>query len=167
MLIGDGVLTPAISVLSYVSGLKVAEHKLSDGEILLLACAILVGLFALQHCGTHRVAFIFAPIVIVCLVTIFSIGLYNITRWNPRIVCADSPHYIIKFFKETGTNGWISLGGILLSITGTEVMFADLGHFTALSIRGNLCGIYGSNCPEWIISMQACIIQAVTYVPPL
>ncbi|GLT68739.1 hypothetical protein SLA2020_409440 [Shorea laevis] len=135
MVIGDGVLTPAISVLSSVSGLHVTEKKLTDGEILLLACVILVGLFALQHCGTHRVAFMFAPVVIIWLLSIFSIGLYNTIHWNPKIVRAISPVYIIKFFRETGKEGWISLGGILLSITGTEAMFADLGHFTASSIR--------------------------------
>ncbi|XVE67596.1 hypothetical protein DITRI_Ditri09bG0000600 [Diplodiscus trichospermus] len=135
MVIGDGVLTPAISVLSSVSGLQVTEKKLTNGEVLLLACVILVGLFVLQHFGTHRVAFMFAPVVIIWLVSIFSIGLYNIIRWNPKIVRAISPFYIIKFFRETGNDGWISLGGILLSITGTEAMFADLGHFTALSIR--------------------------------
>jgi KUP system potassium uptake protein len=84
----------------------------------LIACVILVGLFALQHCGTHRVSFMFAPIVTIWLVSIFSIGLYNTIHWNPKIVRAFSPHYIIKFFSETGKDGWISLGGILLSITG-------------------------------------------------
>ncbi|XP_050232365.1 potassium transporter 4 [Mercurialis annua] len=135
MVIGDGVLTPAISVLSSVSGLEVTAAKLTKGELVLLACVILVGLFALQHVGTHRVAFLFAPIVIIWLFSIFSIGLYNIIHWNPRVVRAISPSYIIKFFSQTGKDGWISLGGILLSITGTEAMFADLGHFTALSIR--------------------------------
>ncbi|KAL5710587.1 Potassium transporter 4 [Ranunculus cassubicifolius] len=135
MLIGDGVLTPAISVLSSVSGLQVTEKNLTDGEVLLLACIILVGLFALQHIGTHRVAFLFAPIVILWLITIFVIGLYNTIHWNPKILTALSPYYIIKFFRETGKDGWISLGGILLAITGTEAMFADLGHFTSLSIR--------------------------------
>jgi KUP system potassium uptake protein len=89
------------------------------GELLLIACVILVGLFALQHFGTHRVAFMFAPIVTIWLLSIFSIGLYNTIRWNPKIVNAFSPHYIIKYFSETGKEGWISLGGILLSITGT------------------------------------------------
>lgn len=135
MVIGDGVLTPVISVLSSVSGLETANSNLTRGEVLLIACVILVGLFALQHVGTHRLAFAFAPIVLIWLASIFSIGLYNIIHWNPEIVSAISPHYIITFFKETGTDGWISLGGILLSITGTEAMFADLGHFSALSIR--------------------------------
>ncbi|CAJ1792905.1 unnamed protein product [Sphenostylis stenocarpa] len=135
MVVGDGVLTPAISVLASVSGLKVTEKKLTDDELVLLACVILVGLFALQHCGTHKVAFMFAPIVIIWLVSIFSVGIYNIIHWNPQIVRAISPYYIIKFFSTTGKEGWVSLGGILLCITGTEAMFADLGHFTALSIR--------------------------------
>ncbi|KAM7492693.1 hypothetical protein LguiA_035614 [Lonicera macranthoides] len=135
MVIGDGIITPAMSVLSSVSGLQTAEENLTQGEVLLLACVILIGLFALQHSGTHRVAFLFAPIVVVWLVTIFAIGLYNTIHWNPKIVYAFSPHYIIKFFQETGKDGWISLGGVLLCITGTEAMFADLGHFTALSIR--------------------------------
>ncbi|XP_044502607.1 potassium transporter 4-like [Mangifera indica] len=135
MLIGDGVLTPPMSVLSSVSGLQVTEDKLTNGELLLLACVILVGLFALQHFGTRKVAFMFAPIVIIWLVSIFSVGLYNVINWNPKIVRAISPHYIVTYFKECGREGWISLGGILLCITGTEAMFADIGHFTAFSIR--------------------------------
>ncbi|XP_021719365.1 potassium transporter 4-like [Chenopodium quinoa] len=135
MVIGDGVLTPAISVLSSVSGLQVAETKLSEGVLMLLASVILVGLFALQHCGTHKVAFLFAPIVLIWLFSIFGIGLYNTIYWNPKIVHAFSPHYIVKYFKETGKDGWISLGGILLCTTGTEAMFADIGHFTAFSIK--------------------------------
>ncbi|KAE8723121.1 putative potassium transporter 3 [Hibiscus syriacus] len=129
MVIGDGVLTPAIS------GLKNLALFLNLGELVVLACVILVGLFALRHVGTHRVAFMFAPIVIIWLVSNFSIGLYNIIHWNPKIVHAISPYYIINFFRETGKDGWISLGGILLSVTGTEAMFADVGQFTALSIR--------------------------------
>ncbi|KAJ9537058.1 hypothetical protein OSB04_029791 [Centaurea solstitialis] len=151
MVIGDGVITPAISgenrfdvdgeipiaVMSAVSGLRVqgVGVELTHGAVLLLACVILVGLFALQHTGTQRVAVVFAPIVILWLISIFAIGLYNILHWNPKIVYALSPHYIITFFRETGGAGWLSLGGVLLSITGTEAMFADLGHFTAFSIR--------------------------------
>ncbi|KAH7577100.1 hypothetical protein ACOSP7_002140 [Xanthoceras sorbifolium] len=135
MVIGDGVLTPAISVLASVSGLQEAENKLTDGIVIVIACVILVGLFALQHCGTHKVAFLFAPVVIIWLVSIFSIGLYNMVYWNPLVIRAISPHYIIKFFREIGKDAWISFGGILLCTTGTEAMFADLGHFTASSIK--------------------------------
>ncbi|XP_051125397.1 potassium transporter 4 [Andrographis paniculata] len=135
MVIGDGVVTPAMSVLSSVSGLQAAQIGLPQGVVRLLSCMILVGLFALQHCGTHKVGFLFAPVVIVWLISILAIGLYNTIHWNPKIVVALSPHYIIKFFRQTGRDGWISLGGVLLSITGTEAMFADLGHFSACSIR--------------------------------
>ncbi|XP_073275214.1 potassium transporter 4-like [Primulina huaijiensis] len=135
MVIGDGVVTPAMSVLSSISGLEAANTKLGKGVTLLISCVILVGLFALQHWGTHKVGFLFAPVVILWLLSIFAIGLYNTIYWNPKIVYALSPHYIIKFFDQTGRDGWISLGGVLLAITGTEAMYADLGHFTSFSIR--------------------------------
>lgn len=135
MVIGDGVLTPAISVLSSMSGLQVRATGLQERSVVLLSCVVLVGLFSLQHRGTQKVAFMFAPIVIIWLFCIGGIGLYNIVHWNPRIYQALSPYYIIKFFRTTGTDGWIALGGILLSMTGSEAMFADLGHFTSASVR--------------------------------
>ncbi|CAD6222659.1 unnamed protein product [Miscanthus lutarioriparius] len=142
MVIGDGVLTPTMSVLSAISGLQdPATSGLGDGWIVLIACVVLVGLFALQHRGTQRVAFLFAPIVVLWLLSIGIIGLYNIIHWNPRIFVALSPHYIVKFFKKTGKDGWISLGAVLLAITGTEAMFADLGHFSTASIRLAFVGV--------------------------
>ncbi|XP_047318739.1 potassium transporter 6 [Impatiens glandulifera] len=136
MVIGDGVLTPAISVFSAVSGLELAmskeHHKYVEVPI---ACMILIGLFALQHYGTNKVGFLFAPIVICWLFCISSIGVYNIFKWNPHVYQAVSPYYIYKFLNKTQTNGWKSLGGILLCITGSEAMFADLGHFSQLSIQ--------------------------------
>ncbi|KAH1206607.1 Potassium transporter 4 [Glycine max] len=135
MVIGDGVFSPAISILAAVSGVRVTKTKFTDVEVVLIACVILVGLFALQHYGTHKVAFVFAPVVIIWLAAIFSIGLYNIIYWNPKIFHAISPLYLIKFFIKNAKEGWISLGGMLLCITGTEAMFADIGHFTTLSIR--------------------------------
>ncbi|XP_010230880.1 probable potassium transporter 3 [Brachypodium distachyon] len=143
LVIGDGVLTPAMSVLSSFSGLQVHLHALTNGEVVILSCIVLVGLFALQHCGTHRVAFLFAPVVIVWLLLLGGLGVYNIIVWNPRVFYALSPMYLIRFFQRTGVDGWISLGGVLLSMTGTEAMFADLGHFTATSIRvAFVCLIY-------------------------
>ncbi|KAL0359307.1 UNVERIFIED_CONTAM: Potassium transporter 4 [Sesamum angustifolium] len=132
MVIGDGVVTPAMSVWSVGAS---PFRLLLQCSCVARACIILVGLFALQHCGTHKVGFLFAPVVILWLLSIFSIGLYNTIQWNPKILLALSPHYIIKFFGQTGRDGWISLGGVLLAITGTEAMFADLGHFSACSIR--------------------------------
>ncbi|PHT54638.1 hypothetical protein CQW23_03124 [Capsicum baccatum] len=135
MVIGDGVLTPAIQNILLQSETLTIRASFLVGGVLILSCIILVGLFALQHSGTHRVGFLFAPIVTIWLISIFLIGLYNTIFWNPKIVSALSPYYIIKFFKETGKDGWVSLGGVLLSIAGTEAMFADLGHFTATSMR--------------------------------
>ncbi|KAG0466641.1 hypothetical protein HPP92_018221 [Vanilla planifolia] len=136
MVIGDGVLTPAVSVFSAVSGLELSmdkeHHKYVEVPI---ACLILIGLFALQHFGTHRVGFLFAPIVITWLLCISMIGIYNIFHWNPYIYHALSPYYMYKFLKKTQRKGWMSLGGILLCITGSEAMFADLGHFSQFSIK--------------------------------
>ncbi|EYU22480.1 hypothetical protein ABFS82_05G015000 [Erythranthe guttata] len=136
MVIGDGILSPAISVFSAVSGVEVAMKKEHHQYVELpVVCIILIALFTLQHYGTHRVGFLFAPIVITWLLCIASIGLYNIIHWNPHVYRALSPYYIYIFLKKTQKQGWMSLGGILLCITGSEAMFADLGHFSQLSIQ--------------------------------
>lgn len=85
-----------------------------------ISCIILVFLFALQHYGTHRIGFLFAPIVITWLICISAIGVYNIFHWNPNVYQALSPYYMYKFFKKTRRGGWMSLGGILLCITGVN-----------------------------------------------
>ncbi|KAF0931426.1 hypothetical protein E2562_004553 [Oryza meyeriana var. granulata] len=146
MVIGDGVLTPAISVFSAVSGLELSmekhQHKYVEVPI---ACIVLVCLFALQHYGTHRVGFLFAPIVIAWLLCISMIGVYNIVHWEPHVYRALSPYYMYKFLRKTQRGGWMSLGGILLCITGSEAMFADLGHFNQLSIQiAFTCMVYPS-----------------------
>ncbi|XP_021849691.1 potassium transporter 1 [Spinacia oleracea] len=135
MTIGDGVLTPAISVLSAVSGVRLKFTGLHENYVVVVSCIILVVLFSLQHHGTHRVSFMFAPIVLAWLLCISSIGVYNIIRWNPGVVNALSPVYMFKLLRHTGMAGWVSLGGVVLSITGVETMFADLGHFSACSIK--------------------------------
>uniref|UniRef100_A0A0E0CR11 Potassium transporter n=1 Tax=Oryza meridionalis TaxID=40149 RepID=A0A0E0CR11_9ORYZ len=136
MVIGDGVLTPAVSVYSAVSGLELSmEHEHHKYVQLPVTCAILIGLFALQHYGTHRVGFIFAPIVCVWLLCISAIGVYNIVHWNHHVYRALSPYYMYQFLKKTQTGGWMSLGGILLCVTGSEAMYADLGHFSQSSIK--------------------------------
>ncbi|KAL3518043.1 hypothetical protein ACH5RR_020632 [Cinchona calisaya] len=135
MAIGDGIFTPAISVLSAVSGVQIKVSELHENYVVVISCIILVGLFYIQHHGTSKVAFLFAPIVTAWLLCISGIGIYNIIRWNPQIYQALSPIYMLKFLKETGWEGWVSLGGVVLSITGVETMFAVLGHFSALSIK--------------------------------
>jgi len=136
MVIGDGVLTPAVSVFSAVSGLELSMEKETHKYVgLPVTCAILICLFALQHYGTHRVGFIFAPIVCLWLLCISMIGLYNIIHWNHHVYRALSPSYMYQFLKKTQTGGWKSLGGILLCVTGSEAMYADLGHFSQKSIQ--------------------------------
>ncbi|KAL2317466.1 hypothetical protein Fmac_031342 [Flemingia macrophylla] len=135
MTIGDGVITPAISVFSAVSGVQVKIKELHDNYVVIISCVILVVLFSIQHHGTHRVAFMFAPVVAAWLLCISGIGIYNIFHWNRQIYRALSPLYMLRFLKTTGIEGWMSLGGVVLSITGVEAMYADLGHFSALSIK--------------------------------
>lgn len=86
--------------------------------MIVIACVLLVGLFVLQHRGSHKVAFLFTPIMILWLLSVAAVGVYNVIKWNPRVYQALSPYYIYKFFRDTGKDGWISLGGIILCITG-------------------------------------------------
>ncbi|KAK2664184.1 hypothetical protein Ddye_002758 [Dipteronia dyeriana] len=134
-----GVFRPAISVLSSIDGLQVKLENMHSGMVVFLACLVLIGHFVLQYRGTYKVAFMFAPIVILWLLTIAIVGVCNIVKWNPRVYWALSPHYIYKFFREKGRDGWMSLTGVLLCITGTEAIFQDLGQFSAASIRLAFC----------------------------
>ncbi|KAI7998325.1 Potassium transporter 6 [Camellia lanceoleosa] len=135
MVIGDGVLTPAISVFSAVSGVELAmskeHHKYVEVPI---ACIILIGLFALQHYGTHRVGFLFAPVVIIWLLCISTIGVYNIFRWNPHVYKALSPYYMYKFLKKTQRGGWMSWWDpVMYNRVGSYVCRSR--HFSQLSIK--------------------------------
>lgn len=87
-----------------------------------MACVILLVIFSLQKYGTSRVGFLFAPILVAWLFCVGGVGLYNIIHWNPGVIRAVSPYYAYKFFKVTGKVGWHSLGGIVLCITGTELI---------------------------------------------
>ncbi|KAA8541401.1 hypothetical protein F0562_025364 [Nyssa sinensis] len=161
MIIGDGVLTPALSVFSVSSGLERSlveiSHQFSFSEStresvekvlkryvpIPAACAILVCLFTLQHYGTHKIGFIFAPIVVVWIIFISGVGLYNIFHCDPQIIYAISPLYMYRFIRNVGIKSWRSLGSILLCIAGSEAMFADLGHFSKKSIQVTFfCLIY-------------------------
>ncbi|KAJ7521178.1 hypothetical protein O6H91_19G041600 [Diphasiastrum complanatum] len=135
MVIGDGVLTPSISVLSAVVGIKVQASSLSQGTIVGISVGILVALFCLQRFGTDKVAFLFAPCVFVWFLMIGSIGVFNICKHEPGILRAFNPYYMYDYFKANKKNGWIGLGGVVLCITGTEAMFADLGHFSVPAIQ--------------------------------
>ncbi|KAJ7517666.1 hypothetical protein O6H91_21G034200 [Diphasiastrum complanatum] len=135
MVMGDGVLTPAISVLSAIGGIKSEESVISQTVVIIISSVVLVGLFLLQSWGTSKVSFLFSPIMIAWFVSTPMIGAYNIHRYYPGIFKALSPHYIIKYFQRNHKDGWVNLGGIFLCITGAEAMFCDLGHFNKRAIQ--------------------------------
>ncbi|KAJ1405960.1 Potassium transporter [Sesbania bispinosa] len=143
MVICVGALMPAISVLSSIEGLKIEAKITNNSMVPLISCVLLVGIFILQHRGSHKVAFMFPPIIILWLLSIFLIGIYNVIKWNPRVYQALSPYYIYKFFWVTGKDGWANLGGVFLCVTGTEAMFADLGYYRQAPVRvAFYCVIY-------------------------
>ncbi|XP_058198976.1 potassium transporter 10-like isoform X3 [Rhododendron vialii] len=135
MVIGDGILTPAISVLSASGGIKVDHPKMSNDIVVLVAVVILIFLFSLQHYGTDKVGWLFAPIVLLWFILIGGIGIFNIRKYDSSVLRAFSPVYIVHYFRRGGRDAWTSLGGIMLSITGTEALFADLAHFPVSAIQ--------------------------------
>ncbi|KAK7359535.1 hypothetical protein VNO77_01496 [Canavalia gladiata] len=135
MLIGDGILTPAISVLSAMDGLRAPFPSVSKSLVETLSAIVLVVLFLLQKFGTSRVSFLFSPIMGAWTLSTPLVGIYSIIHHYPTIFKALSPHYIFRFFWRNGKSGWLLLGGTVLCITGSEAMFADLGHFNRQSIQ--------------------------------
>lgn len=107
--------------MSHCHGIKIYMICIADA-VVPITCVILVCLFALQHYGTHRVGYLFAPIVLGWLIVISTLGIYNIFHWNPNIYEALSPYYMYKFLRKTKKSGWMSLGGILLCVTGNSVL---------------------------------------------
>eukprot|EP00249_Psilotum_nudum_P018191 c26681_g2_i1 orf=652-3183(+) len=135
LVMGDGILTPCISVMSAVSGLRVALPSLTQDVIVGVSIGILVILFSLQRFGTGTVGFLFAPVLCVWFTAIAVIGLCNICRYEPGVFKAFNPAYIYSYFSRNGFKAWSTLGGLVLCITGGEAMFADLGHFSVRSIQ--------------------------------
>ncbi len=133
LFIGDGMLTPAISVLSAVEGLG-TESKFFEPLILPLTLIIMLGLFAIQSRGTAQVGRLFGPVMIVWFVVIAVMGLEAIIR-APQILWALSPHYGLMLFIEEPWTAFVALGSVVLAVTGCEALYADMGHFGRLPIR--------------------------------
>jgi KUP system potassium uptake protein len=133
LLYGDGMITPAISVLSAMEGLEVATPSLRP-FVLPLTCAVLVGLFAAQSRGTGKVGAVFGPVMAVWFVTIGGLGVFHVAR-HPAVLAALSPAYAVAFFAEHGVHGALVLGAVVLAVTGGEALYADMGHFGARPIR--------------------------------
>src|SRR5262245_1356298 len=128
LLYGDGIITPAISVLSAVEGVNVVTPAFERYHIVILSMAILFALFAVQRLGTARVGGAFGPFMMLWFVTIALLGLAEIAR-EPQILIAVNPWYGIRFFLEHGKHGFLVLGAVVLVVTGGEALYADMGHF--------------------------------------
>ncbi|KAH7688784.1 KUP system potassium uptake protein [Dioscorea alata] len=135
MIIGDGILTPSMSVMSAVSGLQGAVPGFNTDAVVLVSIVILICLFSIQRFGTGKVGFLFAPALGLWFFSLGSIGIYNMLKYDLSVLRAFNPAYIFLFFKRNGVKAWSALGGVVLCITGAEAMFADLGHFSVISIQ--------------------------------
>jgi KUP system potassium uptake protein len=124
---GDGMITPAVSVLSAVEGLSVTTPAL-DGFIVPIALVILTGLFLAQRFGTGAVGSLFGPVMLVWFTTIAVLGVVE-TAKHPGILRSLSPTYAVQFFMEDGTLAFLALGSVVLAVTGAEALYADMGHF--------------------------------------
>jgi KUP system potassium uptake protein len=130
---GDGILTPAISVLSAVEGVTVAAPQL-EHAVVPVTVLILAVLFAVQRKGTERVGRVFGPIIVVWFVTLGVLGLVQIVK-VPQVLAALNPLSAVEFFTNNGTQGFVVLSAVFLVVTGGEALYADLGHFGRLPIR--------------------------------
>jgi len=130
---GDGMLTPAISVLSAVEGLGVESDSLK-ALILPLTLAILIGLFILQRYGTERIGKLFGPVMVVWFIVMAALGLAAILK-NPRILYCINPYYGYALFAHRPWTAFVALGSVVLAVTGCEALYADMGHFGRRPIK--------------------------------
>ncbi|MCP0913745.1 KUP/HAK/KT family potassium transporter [Legionella sp. 27cVA30] len=133
LLLGDGMLTPAISVLSAIEGLHVIVPSLSDW-VVPLTVVILILLFWFQSLGTAKIGIVFGPILLTWFLTLAVLGVIQIVQ-NPVVLKAINPWYAYEFFHLNGWHAYTLLGGVFLVVTGGEALYADLGHFGKKPIR--------------------------------
>jgi KUP system potassium uptake protein len=130
---GDGMITPAISVLSAVEGLEVAAPAL-ESLVLPITLAVLTMLFAIQRFGTEAVGRLFGPVMVLWFTILAVAGLVKVIE-SPAILKALSPTYGIAFFLDHGSVAFLALGSVVLAVTGAEALYADMGHFGRPAIR--------------------------------
>jgi KUP system potassium uptake protein len=133
LLFGDGMITPAISVLSAIEGLEVAAPQLG-AYVVPVTIGILIFLFFIQRRGTAGIGLIFGPIVVVWFLTLAVLGVLSIVR-APEVLAAVNPMYAFNFFLKNGVSGYLVLGAVFLVATGGEALYADLGHFGERPIK--------------------------------
>ncbi len=133
LLFGDGIITPAISVLSAVEGLVVVAPA-SRPLVVPVTVVILLALFAIQRRGTGGIGRLFGPVMVLWFAVIGGLGLWHVVH-NPAVLWAFSPLYGVRFFAEHGAHGFRLLGSVVLAVTGGEALYADMGHFGPKPIR--------------------------------
>ena len=127
LLYGDGIITPAMSVLGAMEGLKIALPSM-ESYIVPIAVVILAALFAVQRFGTDRVGRAFGPVMLLWFATISLLGIFEVAK-DPSILWAVNPIHAVRFMQEHGTLGFLVLGSVVLVVTGGEALYADMGHF--------------------------------------
>jgi KUP system potassium uptake protein len=133
LLYGDGMITPAITVLGAVEGLTVVT-PVFNSYVVAIAVAILIAVFAIQRYGTHRVGRLFGPIMVIWFIVIAALGVASLVR-DPVVLTAVDPRHAVAFFQDHGWHGFAVLGAVFLVVTGGEALYADMGHFGKLPIR--------------------------------
>jgi KUP system potassium uptake protein len=133
LLYGDGMITPAISVLSAIEGLRIATPAISP-YIIPITVTVLVVLFLFQHHGTGKVGAVFGPVTLVWFLVIGVLGAEQIIRY-PAVLAGVSPHYAVRFLAHNGWYAFLVLGAVFLVVTGGEALYADIGHFGVRPIR--------------------------------
>jgi len=134
LLYGDGLIAPAISVLSAVEGLNIGELIVPPHTIMMIALAALVLLFGMQRHGTQTVGSIFGPVMLVWFAALAALGITSIIQ-APGILAAVNPRYAVDFFMNNRWQAFITMGAVFLAVTGGETLYADLGHFGVGPIR--------------------------------
>jgi KUP system potassium uptake protein len=147
LLFGDGMITPAISVLSAVEGIEVVRPGL-DSAVVPLAVAILVALFAIQRYGTGTVGRLFGPVMVVWFASMAVLGAVSLTR-TPGILNAFNPVNAVRYFTTNTVKGFLSMGSLFLVVTGGEALYADMGHFGRRPIQA---GWYAVVMPSLLLT---------------
>ncbi|KAJ5629716.1 potassium transporter [Penicillium herquei] len=167
LLLADGVLTPAQSILGAIQGASVVNPDISTSVIVGASCAILVLVFIIQPLGTSKIASTFAPIVILWMLFNLTFGIYNLVKYDASVFKAFSPYFAGAYLVRNKRAGWMSLGGILLAFTGVETMFADLGAFSRRAVQLSwLCFVYPCLLISYIGQGAHIIVHPSTYANP-
>ncbi|KAG7622743.1 Potassium transporter [Arabidopsis suecica] len=135
MVIADAVVTPAMSVMSAIGGLKVGVGVIEQDHVVVISVSFLVILFSVQKYGTSKLGLVLGPALLLWFFCLAGIGIYNLVKYDSSVFKAFNPAYIYFFFKRNSVNAWYALGGCVLCATGSEAMFADLSYFSVHSIQ--------------------------------